>query len=119
MGNVSKVSVLRIVKAAGLELPFGPSAKMATVGRSANFDGEPTHLQSRPVYRGVLTQSVEYAKRGKPVSFSVRAQCPPMQSLSPVREKYGGAGRRCWTDICSCNICISAIPGGQEANARR
>jgi hypothetical protein len=38
----------------------------------------------------------EYAKRGKPVSFSVGAQCPPLQSLSPVREKYGGAGRRCW-----------------------
>jgi len=44
MGNVSEVSVLRIVKAAGLELPFGPSAKMATVGRSVSFDGEPTHL---------------------------------------------------------------------------
>ena len=44
MGNVSEVSALRIVKAAGLELPFGPNAKMATVGRSVSFDGEPTHL---------------------------------------------------------------------------
>ena len=44
MDNVSKVLVLRTVKAAGLELPFGPNAKMATVGRSVSFDGEPTHL---------------------------------------------------------------------------
>ena len=49
MGNVSEVLVLRIVRAAELELPFGSSAKMAMVGRSVSFDGEPTHSQSHPV----------------------------------------------------------------------
>ncbi|MES9904958.1 MAG: hypothetical protein ABW168_20065 [Sedimenticola sp.] len=43
-GNVSKGLVLRIVSEAGLEPPFGPSAKMAMPGRSVSFDGEPTHL---------------------------------------------------------------------------
>ena len=56
MGNVSEVLVLRIVRAAGLELPFGPSAKMAKVGRSVSFDGEPTHSQSHSVYRGTLNR---------------------------------------------------------------
>ena len=96
MGNVSEALVLSIVRAARLELPYGRSAKMAMVGRSVSFDGKPTHLSSHPVYRGVLTRFVNHAERGKPVSFSVRAQCPLMRSLSPVREKYGGAGRRCW-----------------------
>ena len=49
--NVSKVLVLRIVKKAGLESPFGPRAKMAIVGRSASIDGEPTHLKSHSVQR--------------------------------------------------------------------
>ena len=44
MDNVSEVSVLRIVSTAGLELPFGPRAKMAMLGRSVSFDGELTHL---------------------------------------------------------------------------
>ena len=44
MDNVSEVSVLRIVSKAGLELPFGPRAKMAMLGRSVSFDGELTHL---------------------------------------------------------------------------
>ena len=56
--NVSKVLVLRIVKKAGLESPFGPRAKMAIVGRSASIDGEPTHLKTHPVYRDVLTPSI-------------------------------------------------------------
>ena len=56
MGNVSEVLVLRIVRAAELELPFGSSAKMAMVGRSVSFDGEPTHSQSHPVYRGTLNR---------------------------------------------------------------
>ncbi len=43
-GNVSEVLELRIVNAAGLEPPFGPRAKKATVGRSVSIDGEPTHL---------------------------------------------------------------------------
>ncbi len=43
MGNVSEVLVLRIVNEAGLELPFGPRAKMAMSGRLVSFDGEPTH----------------------------------------------------------------------------
>ncbi len=43
MGNVSKVSALRIVKGAGLELPFGPRAKMAMPGRLVSIDGEPTY----------------------------------------------------------------------------
>ena len=42
MDNVSEVSVLRIVKGAGLELPFGPRAKMALLGRSVSIDGELT-----------------------------------------------------------------------------
>ena len=37
MGNVSEALVLSIVRAAGLELPFGPSAKMAMVGRSVSL----------------------------------------------------------------------------------
>jgi hypothetical protein len=43
MGNVSEVLVLRIVKQAGLESPFGPRAKMALVGRLVSIDGEPTY----------------------------------------------------------------------------
>ncbi len=43
MGNVSEVSELRIVKAAGLEPPFGPRAKMAMPGRLVSFNGKPTH----------------------------------------------------------------------------
>ena len=57
-GNVSEALVLSIVRAAGLELPFGPSAKMAMVGRSVSFDGEPTHSKSYPVYRGALNRFV-------------------------------------------------------------
>jgi len=58
MDNVSEVLELRIVKAAGLEPPFGPSAKMAMVGRSVSIDGEPTHLWTHPVYRDILTRFV-------------------------------------------------------------
>ena len=58
MDNVSEVLVLRIVKAAGLEPPFGPRAKMALPGRSASIDGEPTHPLPWSVYRDVLTRSI-------------------------------------------------------------
>ena len=58
MDNVSEVLVLRIVKGAGLEPPFGPGAKMAVLGRSASIDGEPTHLLTQSVYRDVLTRSI-------------------------------------------------------------
>ncbi len=58
MGNVSEALELRIVKGARLELPFGPRAKMAKSGRLASFDGEPTHLKTRSVYRGVLKQLI-------------------------------------------------------------
>jgi len=58
MDNVSEVLELRIVKAAGLEPPFGPRAKMAVLGRSASIDGEPTHLLTQSVYRDVLTRSI-------------------------------------------------------------
>jgi len=67
MDNVSKALLLRIVKAAELELPFGSRAKTATVVRQASLDGEPAHSQHHPVYRGVLTPFVESAVRGKPV----------------------------------------------------
>jgi hypothetical protein len=58
MGNVSEVLVLRIVKPAGLESPFGPRAKMAMLGKSVSIDGKPTHLLSQSVYRGALTRSI-------------------------------------------------------------
>ena len=44
MGNVSEALELSTVSKAGLELPFGPRAKIAMVGRSASLDDEPTHL---------------------------------------------------------------------------
>jgi len=77
MGNVSEVSLLRIVTNAELELPFGSRAKMATVVRQASFNGEPAHSQYHLVYRGVLTPSVELILTigGKPVWPSSVAQC--------------------------------------------
>ena len=77
MGNVSEVSLLRIVTNAELELPFGSRAKMATVVRQASFNGGPAHSQYHPVYRGVLTPSVELILTigGKPVWPSSVAQC--------------------------------------------
>ena len=78
MGNVSEVSLLRIVTSAELELPFGSRAKkMATVVRQASFSGEPAHLQHHPVYRGALTPPVELILTigGKPVWLSSVAQC--------------------------------------------
>ena len=76
MDNVSEVSLLRIVTSAELELPFGSRAKMATVVRQASFSGEPAHLQHHPVYRGVLTPSVELILTigGKPVWPSLVVQ---------------------------------------------
>ncbi len=43
MDNLGEVSLLRIVKSAELELPFGSRAKMATVVRQASFNGGPAH----------------------------------------------------------------------------
>jgi hypothetical protein len=40
------------------------------VGRSASFNGKPTHPSTHPVYRGVLTRSVKLVERGKPVPLS-------------------------------------------------
>lgn len=77
MGNVSEVSLLRIVTNAELELPFGSRAKMAMVVRQASFNSEPAHSQHHPVYRGVLTPSVELILTigGKPVWPSLVVQC--------------------------------------------
>jgi len=49
---------------------------MATVVRQASFSGEPAHLQHLPVYRGVLTPSVELILTigGKPVWPSLVVQ---------------------------------------------
>jgi hypothetical protein len=43
MDNVSKVSSLRIVKGAELELPYGSRAKKAKGVRQASIDGGPAH----------------------------------------------------------------------------
>jgi hypothetical protein len=40
------------------------------VGRSASFNGKPTHPSTHPVYRGVLTRSVKLVERGQPVPLS-------------------------------------------------
>lgn len=76
MGNVSEVSLLRIVTNAELELPFGSRAKTAMVVRQASFNGGPAHSQNHSVYRGVLTPSVELILTigGKPVWPSLVVQ---------------------------------------------
>ena len=43
MDNVSEALVLRIVRAAEREPLFGSRAKKGMVGRSASFNGKPTH----------------------------------------------------------------------------
>jgi hypothetical protein len=98
MDNICEVSLLRIVKRAELELPFGSRAKMAMVVRQASFNGGPAYSQNHPVYRGVLTPSVEVILTigGKPEWPSLVVQCVNPVSMPIANDADGCTGRRCW-----------------------
>ncbi len=97
MDNTCEVSLLRIVKSAELELPFGSRAKTATVVRQASFNGGPAHSQNHSVYRGVLTPSVELILTigGKPAWPSRVVHCVNPVSMLIANDADGCAGTRC------------------------
>ena len=58
MGKLIEVSLLRIVKFAELELPFGSRVKMTQLNWLGEINNEPTHPKIQPVYRNALTPFV-------------------------------------------------------------
>ena len=96
MDKRPEASTLRIVTRAERERPFGSRAKMAGEAGAGGINGRPSHVQSSPVYRGILPPSVELGKRGKPVSLSQWAQGHQSGSRRPVRTGNGGAGTGSW-----------------------
>ena len=56
--KLTEVSLLRIVKFAELELPFGSRVKTTMLNWLGEINSEPTHPMIQPVYRNILTPFV-------------------------------------------------------------
>lgn len=100
MDNVSEVLALRIVDAAGLEPPFDPGAKMALVGRSASFNGKPTHLLTHSVRRVVRPQGrgmkvpIEDAGKNEGFTVTVEIGVPNFPQHESVLTSYASVSDR-------------------------
>lgn len=90
--NLSEALALRIVTRAELKRLSGSRPKRGWGSGAAGFNGLPTHAWYPPVYRGVLTLSVQLAERGKPDSLSEAVQGISPRSRPSASEGHGGAG---------------------------
>jgi hypothetical protein len=92
--TVPEASVLRLVTRAGLEPPYGPSAKMA---RRAGRYVLTAHRRTRGPCRCTEASSpdvwVQRAERGKPAALSEAVQGVRPQSRPRASPGNGGAGK--------------------------
>src|SRR4029453_18333452 len=90
----TEASVLRLVTRAGLEPPYGPSAKMARkAGRYVLTAHRRTRGPSRCTEASYPDLLVKLAERGKPDSLSEAVQGVSPQSRPRASTGNGGAGK--------------------------